>query len=189
MSISSMLGSDAGRDNGRLSREPASKVTTNSSSPLRVNARPSPAPQSSSASSPPQIRDSVAFVYQRSQSPERINSVLGQATRSSRAFSSGVPRRPFSITNRDSPARVGSASGVFTSQYSPVSDAGPQNDWATSQDRRTHTEKPLERPSSQPIGYRTPPSEFDHKLYSRPADSEIGGFRHIQDYEAFFSDS
>lgn len=189
MSISSMLGSDAGRDNGRLPREPISKVTSNNLSPLRANARPSPAPQSGSASSPPQISESAVFLYQRSQSPERANSMSAQTTRSSRTFSGGVPRRPFSITNRDSPdiPRHGSASGLFTSQYSPASDAGPQNDWRTSQERRTNTDKPLERPSSQPSGYRTPPSEFEPKFYSRPAASEIGGFRRAEGAEMLFS--
>lgn len=47
----------------------------------------------------------------------------------------------------------------------------------------------MERPNSQPSGYRTPPLELEHKLYSRPMTSEIGRFRHIQRAEVSFPNS
>lgn len=178
MSISSMLGSDAGRDHSKPSRESTSNININNMSPLRTSTRPSPVSQSGSASSPPPIVEGTSFSYHGSQSPERTKYAFSQTSRPSRTFSGGVSRRPFSTTNRDSPdvLKLGSTSSLFSSPYSPTSDTGPHNDWRASQDRRISADRALERPNSQPSGYRTPPLEFEHRSFSRPVASEVGKY-------------
>ena len=176
-----MLGSDAGRDPGRMSRESTSTGNTNNPSPMRGAALPSPASHPVPAPSPPQTIERARSLYQKSPSPERTNFSTVRATRPVRAFSGGASRRPFSGLSNDSSdiPKLGPASRVFSPRFSPTGDSSANN-WRSSLDRRTSSDRLLERPNSQPSGYRTPPSELEKSVHPRPGTSEADGSRRYE---------
>ena len=171
MSISSMLGADTSRPthNPTLTTgNSASKVTTISASAW---------PPTSNATSPP-VSDRAGFLSHKSLSPEKPKAPLPQ-TKPSRAYS-GEARRSFSGTKSDfsENSRVGLSPGSLVSRFSPTSDVPSHQGWKPYPEKYSNGR--LERPNSQPSGYRTPPREFEDKVNLRPATSETEGFRRAQ---------
>ena len=187
MSISSMLGSDAGLNAG----EPAPAATINESPPTRTNLVSSPAMQRDPALSPAQRAELAGALHPRPQSPERSKASQVPFSRPSRALSGTGSERPFPIVKMDSPlmSRTGSSTGLFVAPFSPVSESGARMQWKTSQDSHTSTDRPVPRPNSQPSDARSQMTERETRLRTRPGTSEADGHYRFQNAQKLSENS
>lgn len=152
----------------------------NKTVPLKPVAVPSPKwqPVPTTAATPPHPGDRAAFVYSKSQSPEKMKVSPAHISDSLGAYSGSAPRGPLStvLGEMREDSRPGISPRPFASQFSSRSEVGPWQDSRTLHDKYPSTGRSVERRNSQPSPYSTPTPLQEDTSSARPATSEAAGF-------------
>ena len=153
----------------RTSREPITATPLNGTSPTSSYSSTQPL----LVSSPTKSSQGNGFLHRSS--PDKFRTSQAPTNRPFRAYSGGASQRSYTSMKAGSPdsSRNGPGSATSLSQYSPHSESSAQQELRQQQDRRSSLSGLVDRPNSQPSGYRESPSERKSRTEMEALQADI----------------